>query len=69
MTLSPRDMALELREFDERRICAAFGVPSYLVNVEQTNSMTYANSTDLRVFHWQATLRPLGQCISECLSN
>ena len=70
LTLSPRDMALlELREFDERRICAAFGVPGYLVNVEQTNSMTYANSTDLRSFHWQATLRPLAQTISEAWSS
>ena len=69
LSLSPRDMALlELREFDERRICAAFGVPSYLVNVEQSSSMTYANSTDLRVFHWQATLRPLTQMIAEVWS-
>ena len=39
LTISPRDMALlELREFDERRITAAFGVPGFLVNVATADS-------------------------------
>lgn len=70
LTISPRDMALlELREFDERRICAAFGVPAYLVNVEQTGGMTYANANDLRTQHYQATLRPLADLIAEAWSS
>jgi HK97 family phage portal protein len=65
LQISPRDMALlELREFDERRICAAFGVPAYLVNVEQAGGMTYANASDLRNQHWQATLRTLADMLA-----
>lgn len=65
LTISPKDMALlELREFDERRICAAFGVPAYLVNVEQAGGMTYANASDLRTQHWQTTLRVLANLLA-----
>lgn len=60
MTISPTDMALlELREFDERRICAAFATPAYLVNVAQAGSMTYSNASTLYDAHWRGTLRPL----------
>lgn len=65
LQISPRDMALlELREFDERRICAAFGCPAYLVNVEQNGGMTYANASDLRIQHWQTTLRVLADMLA-----
>jgi HK97 family phage portal protein len=41
LTISPKDMALlELREFDERRVASAFGVPSYLVNVAMAGGLT-----------------------------
>ena len=70
MTLSPKDMALlELREFDERRICAGFGVPGFLVNVATADSMTYSNVTQVYLGHWASTLRPLGQTIAEPWSN
>lgn len=70
LTISPRDMALlELREFDERRICAAFGVPGYLVNVAMADGLTYANASQLFMHHWQATLRPLAQAIAEAWSQ
>jgi HK97 family phage portal protein len=65
LTLSPKDMALlELREFDERRVCGAFGVPSFLVNVSQASGLTYANATALFDHHWRATLRPLANLIA-----
>ena len=69
LSFSPRDMALlELREFDERRICAAFGVPGYLVNVAMADGLTYANASQLFGHHWTATLRPLAQMIAEVWS-
>jgi HK97 family phage portal protein len=69
LSFSPRDMALlELREFDERRICAAFGVPGYLVNVAMADGLTYANASQLFLHHWTATLRPLAQMIAEVWS-
>jgi HK97 family phage portal protein len=69
LSFSPEQMALlGLREFDERRICAAFGVPGYLVNVAQADGLTYANAADVRMAHWQATLRPLAQLIGEAWS-
>jgi HK97 family phage portal protein len=65
LSFSPEQMALlGLREFDERRICAAFGVPGYLVNVAQADGMTYANAGDVRMAHWQSTLRPLAGLIA-----
>src|SRR5262249_17013868 len=55
LTLSPSDMALlDLRVFDEQRICAAFGVPPYLVGLPQSEGLTYANATSLFDYHWRA---------------
>jgi HK97 family phage portal protein len=69
LTLSPRDMALlDLRVFDEQRIAAAFGVPPYLIGLEQPSGLTYANATSLFDFHWRAMLRPLGRKITAALS-
>jgi HK97 family phage portal protein len=70
VSFSPEDMALlELREFDERRIAAAFGVPGYLINVSMAQGLTYTNASQLFQHHWTATLRPLAQMISEAWSN
>lgn len=68
LTISPRDMALlELREFDERRIAAAFGVPAYLLNIEQ-QGLTYANASQLFAHHWAATLRVLADLLAAAWS-
>lgn len=70
LQMSPRDMALlDLRVFDEQRICAAFGVPPFLVGLPQAEGLTYANATSLFDFHWRATLRPMASFISEALSS
>lgn len=70
LTLSPRDMALlDLRVFDEQRIAAAFGVPPFLIGLEQPAGLTYANANSLFEFHWRAMLRPLGRKITEALST
>lgn len=70
LTLSPADMALlDLRIFDEQRICAAFGVPPYLVGLPQSEGLTYANASSLFDYHWRATLRPKAQQIAAALSQ
>jgi phage portal protein BeeE len=70
LSFNPEQMALlGLREFDERRICAAFGVPAFLVNVSMSGSLTYSNATGLFLHHWQSTLRPLAQMIAEAWSD
>lgn len=70
LTLSPTDMALlDLRVFDDQRICAAFGVPPFLVGLPQAEGLTYANATSLFDYHWRATLRPKARTIAAALSN
>lgn len=69
LTLSPKDMALlELRVFDETRICSVLGVPPFLVGLPQPSGLTYANATSLFDFHWRGTLRPMAQSIANALS-
>jgi HK97 family phage portal protein len=70
LSFNPEQMALlDLREFDERRICAAFGVPAYLVNVMMTGSLTYASVNMLFDHHWRATLRPMAGAIGGAWSG
>ena len=70
LSLSPTDMALlGLREFDERRIASAFGVPGYLINVSMAQGLTYTNAAQLFQHHWTATLRPMASLMSEAWSR
>lgn len=69
LTISPREMALlDMRIFDETRICAALGVPPYLVGLPQTEGMTYANVQAIFDFHWRATLRPMANTVASAIS-
>lgn len=69
LTLNPKDMALlDLRIFDETRICSAFGVPPYLVGLPQPSGLTYANATSLFDFHWRSTLRTLASAVAGAVS-
>lgn len=72
LSFSPEQMALlGMREFDDRRIAAAFGVPGYLVNVGMGDgsSVTYANASALFLHHWTATLRPLADLLAASWSG
>lgn len=72
LSFSPEQMALlDMREFDDRRIAAAFGVPGYLVNVSMGSgsSVTYSNASQLFMHHWTATLRPLANLIARAWSG
>jgi HK97 family phage portal protein len=68
LTLSPKDMALlELRIFDEQRISSCYGVPPFLVGLDQPGGMTYSNVTSLFDFHWRR-LRPVAKRLTNALS-
>jgi len=71
LTLNPKDMALlELRQFDEGRICALLGVPPFLVGLPSGgDSMTYSNVSSLFDYHWRATLRPIAGALSDAISG
>jgi HK97 family phage portal protein len=71
LTLSPKDMALlELRVFDEQRICGAFGVFPILVNLDQPGgSLIYTNITQLFEAFWRQTLEPIAVNISSAISG
>lgn len=69
LTMSPRDLTLlDLKTFDLQMICAAFGVPPFLVGLPQPGSMTYSSANMLTDFHWRSTLRPMAQAFSGALS-
>jgi HK97 family phage portal protein len=69
LSLSPKDMALlDLKTYDEQRIASAFGVPPFLVGLEQPGSMTYSNANGLFDFHWRATLRPMASSFAAAMS-
>lgn len=70
LTFSPKDMALlELQEFSQRQICAAFGVPAFLVSVSMASGLTYSNAESLFRHHWTATLRPMANLICSAWSR
>ena len=70
LTLSPKDMALlELRQFDEARICQLLGVPPLLMGLPSGDSVTYRNAEGIYDFHWRAYLRPKAATITEAISH
>lgn len=71
LTLSPKDMALlELRIFDEQKICAAMGVFPILVNLEQPGgSLVYTNISQLFEALWRQTLEPMATNIASAISG
>lgn len=59
LQFSPKElMLLELREFDQRAIAAAFGVPSMLLNLAMSGSLVYQNPAMLFDFYWRSELFP-----------
>ena len=70
LSLSPKDMALlDLKTYDEQRIASAFGVPPFLVGLEQPGSMTYSNANSLFDYHWRACLRPMANTFAAAMSR
>lgn len=70
LSYNPTDMAmLPLLTYYAQRICAAFGVPPFLVGVESPGGLTYANATSLFDFHYRSTLKSLSANMMTALSN
>jgi HK97 family phage portal protein len=70
LSLSPENMALlSLREFDELRISAAFGVPPSYVNLPQPNGLTYSTAQMIQSHFYWDTLRPMVKNIADSLSG
>jgi HK97 family phage portal protein len=70
LSLSPENMALlSLREFDEQRIAAAFGVPPSYLNMPQPSGLTYNTAQMIQSHFYWDTLRPMVKNIGDGLSN
>jgi len=70
LSLNPEQMALlALREFDEQRIAAAFGVPPMYVGLPQPSGLNYTSSEMLADFFYRSTLRPMVKNIAGGLSG
>lgn len=69
--MSPKDMAMmEINEFNEARIAVLLGVPPYLVALSQTSdSVPYANVSQLFDFHDRASLKPKASDVMAGLSD
>lgn len=69
LSFSPENMALlSLREFDEQRIAAAFGVPPFFVGLPQPSGMNYTSASMLADLFYRNTLRPMMKNIGAALS-
>jgi len=70
LTINPKDMAmLDLLVHYAQRICAAFGVPPFLVGVPSPEGLTYSNANGLFDFHYRSTLRALSTNMMGTLSG
>lgn len=70
LSINPEQMTLlGLREFDEQRIAAAFGVPPSYVNLPQPNGLTYNTAQMIREHFYWDTLRPLSHNLAAGISN
>jgi HK97 family phage portal protein len=67
---SPKDLALlETREWDAKQIAAAFGVPAFLLNMDQAGGLNYSNPEMLFDMWWKSELMPRASGIGNALST
>jgi len=70
LAFNPSDMAmLDLLTHYSQRICAAFGVPPFLVGVPSPEGLTYSNANGLFDFHYRSTLKSLSANMMTALSG
>ena len=68
-SFSPRDLLLlESREWDAKQIAAAFGVPAFMLNMEQAGGLNYSNPEMLFDTWWRTELYPTARRIEAALS-
>jgi len=69
-TFSPKDLLLlETREWDAKQIAAAFGVPAFMLNMEQAGGLNYSNPSMLFDTWWRTELYPFGRRYEAALST
>ena len=67
---SPKDLALlETREWDAKQIASAFGVPAFLLNMDQAGGLNYTNPEMLFDVWWKSELMPRATGIGNALST
>ncbi|HEY7037183.1 MAG TPA: phage portal protein [Thermomicrobiales bacterium] len=67
---NPKDlMLLESREWDAKQIAAAYGVPAFMLNMEQAGGLNYSNPEMLFETWWRAELYPAAHRVESHLST
>ena len=67
---NPKDLALlETREWDAKQIAAAYGVPAFMLNMEQAGGLNYSNPEMLFGTWWKTELYPAAHRIDAHLST
>lgn len=70
LNLKPSEVGLlDLRTFDEQRIAAALGVPSWLVGLPVKDGLTYTTVAGTFDYFWRATLRAAAYNMTQALSD
>jgi HK97 family phage portal protein len=66
---NPKDLLLlESREWDAKQIAAAFGVPAFMLNLDQGGGLNYSNPEMLFATWWRTELYPVARRIESALS-
>lgn len=67
---NPKDLLLlESREWDAKQIAAAYGVPAFMVNMDQGGGLNYSNPEMLFSTWWRTELYPTGRRLESALST
>lgn len=68
-SFNPKDlMLIESREWDAKQIAAAFGIPAFMLNLEQAGGLNYSNPEMLFEVFWRSELFPTAHRIEANLS-
>jgi HK97 family phage portal protein len=66
---NPKDLLLlESRQWDAKQIAAAFGVPAFMLNMDQSGGLNYSNPEMLFATWWRTELYPVARRIESALS-
>ena len=66
---NPKDLLLlESRQWDAKQIAAAFGVPAFMLNLDQSGGLNYTNPEMLFATWWRTELYPVARRIESALS-
>src|SRR6185436_3433185 len=69
-SFNPKDLLLlESREWDSKQIAAAFGVPAFMLNMDQGGGLNYSNPTMLFDTWWRTELYPTAKRVDQALTT